>query len=551
MDLKQNCSDFKLNVGLLRGAFAGKEKVLQSLDKVSQRFKELALLAPENDFKDLEANGCRSGVFAMATLIREATKRKLSKAEKMIGFARWYLKWALLAAAINNNNDFAETLTFEQFTDFIQSYKALGTVLEVILEGFPRKLYVEQSRQFMTIIKLLNVYSPSSFPSFLGLLFRKQKRSEVLRESLTMGTGRGLAKTYNLLNQRIAQIGGDVIMNFPWSNVTTKTVRPQIYSTYKLSLDKFDDVHLEKLPAGERNATKRPIRCRVIQNPGKGNKSTLILHGHGGGFISMTPEIHESYTKSYVAKIEDAVVVSVDYTKSPEGHFPIAVQELLDVYLWTLSSKGPLGHRPRKILFTGDSAGAALLGSLLNILADIEELEKNAIKLLPMSFMAIYPVFSTRLSFYPSQILSSMDVIIPAWSQVLMWTMQSPFNVNLEEEDWYDTSKHQELAKFLKLERHPYLSPLYGRLDRLKDVKLYLLTSNTCNLLDQSVAMAKSWKGEVTLDIVDRHAHGFLGFVPLSGDSRKALKLLIKRLQEGLQPGPKIQDEKLFDVVIV
>jgi len=43
---------------------------------------------------------------------------------------------------------------------------------------------------------------------------------------------------------------------------------------------------------------------------------------------------------------------------------------------------------------------------------------------------------------------------------------------------------------------------------------LHLIALHFDPFLDDNVAMAKKWKGQVTLDVLDKLQHGFLNFMP-------------------------------------
>lgn len=56
----------------------------------------------------------------------------------------------------------------------------------------------------------------------------------------------------------------------------------------------------------------------------------------------------------------------------------------------------------------------------------------------------------------------------------------------------------RKINTFCKSIDSPYLSPLlYKNYDSLTDVPLYLLSGEFCPLLDDSITMAKIWKGPV------------------------------------------------------
>lgn len=49
--------------------------------------------------------------------------------------------------------------------------------------------------------------------------------------------------------------------------------------------------------------------------------TTAILHIHGGGFISMSSFIHQTYTRNWANEL-GVPIVSVDYGKAPEYPYP-------------------------------------------------------------------------------------------------------------------------------------------------------------------------------------------------------------------------------------
>ena len=61
----------------------------------------------------------------------------------------------------------------------------------------------------------------------------------------------------------------------------------------------------------------------------------VIFHIHGGGFISMSSFIHQTYTRTWANNLK-IPIVSVDYGKAPEHPFPEGLQDCLEAYLWTL-----------------------------------------------------------------------------------------------------------------------------------------------------------------------------------------------------------------------
>lgn len=63
--------------------------------------------------------------------------------------------------------------------------------------------------------------------------------------------------------------------------------------------------------------------------------SEVILHIHGGGFVSMSPESHQNYTRRW-ALATKRPIFSIDYRLAPENPFPAALDDCWQFYNWLL-----------------------------------------------------------------------------------------------------------------------------------------------------------------------------------------------------------------------
>ncbi len=94
----------------------------------------------------------------------------------------------------------------------------------------------------------------------------------------------------------------------------------------------------------------------------------VIFHIHGGGFISMSSFIHQTYTRTWANNLQ-VPIVSVDYGKAPQHPYPEGLKDCIEAYLWMLYCMKQLYEfQPEKIVLVGDSAGGNLVASLLNVL---------------------------------------------------------------------------------------------------------------------------------------------------------------------------------------
>lgn len=52
----------------------------------------------------------------------------------------------------------------------------------------------------------------------------------------------------------------------------------------------------------------------------------MVLHIHGGGFVAMSSNSHQNYTRIWANEL-NIPVFSVDYRLSPESRFPDALND--------------------------------------------------------------------------------------------------------------------------------------------------------------------------------------------------------------------------------
>lgn len=99
-------------------------------------------------------------------------------------------------------------------------------------------------------------------------------------------------------------------------------------------------------------------------------KNKITLYIHGGGFVFDGTKLYRDLI-GRLAKESATSVFSLDYSLAPEHKYPVALHEALAAYQWLLNQ----GYQAENIAFGGDSAGGALVLSLLH---------KTKLKKLPM-----------------------------------------------------------------------------------------------------------------------------------------------------------------------
>lgn len=79
----------------------------------------------------------------------------------------------------------------------------------------------------------------------------------------------------------------------------------------------------------------------------------LIIHVHGGGFVSQTSRSHETYLRNWSMTL-GVPILSIDYSLAPEAPYPRALEEVLYAYAWALKHASTLlGSTARKVILVG------------------------------------------------------------------------------------------------------------------------------------------------------------------------------------------------------
>ncbi|MFZ1676771.1 MAG: alpha/beta hydrolase fold domain-containing protein [Saprospiraceae bacterium] len=98
----------------------------------------------------------------------------------------------------------------------------------------------------------------------------------------------------------------------------------------------------------------------LIFNPSHTQNLPIIIHYHGGGFISpLLPGLEHSLWQD--ALTYGAIVFAVDYRVAPENKFPAAVNDSYNAFKWIADHGSEYGGDTSRIALMGISAGANLV----------------------------------------------------------------------------------------------------------------------------------------------------------------------------------------------
>lgn len=260
----------------------------------------------------------------------------------------------------------------------------------------------------------------------------------------------------------------------------------------------------------------------------------IILHFHGGGFISSSATAHETYTRSW-AKHCKSPMISVDYSLSPEAKFPTALDEAFTAYRWCREVACKM-YKTDRVVVTGDSAGGTLSTALI-VKCIMEDYP------IPDGALLSYPAVDIRRSFFPSLLWSLNDRLLPY--TFLLSCLSAYLGT-------------QDPEEMLRICDNPQASPNVASDEILsKFPPTYLIAAASDPLFDRTVEFAHRLsivlpKGNTKLYVVPRMAHGFLCFnipsigIPEVGSLIELCSDLLENLVEGdFEPNSAQQNKTL------
>ena len=201
------------------------------------------------------------------------------------------------------------------------------------------------------------------------------------------------------------------------------------------------------------------------------------------------------------------------YRLSPEAEYPQALEDSWQTYRWILDNiESSLGLKPKKILLSGDSAGANLATGLIG-LAICKGLR------VPDAFISCYPILLLEpLAFTPSRLLTYDEHILN----------------HLLKKSWM-----RAYLKDLIPQEHPFLSPFFFPdkvLEQFPPTRVVLAGIDP--LHDDGYHFAyRLWMLGKDVKVIDNKClpHGFLNFelAPfVGGECSKAIEAVSKVIKE-------------------
>src|SRR3954452_24660822 len=132
-------------------------------------------------------------------------------------------------------------------------------------------------------------------------------------------------------------------------------------------VDELQAAPIDKLPVADRWITVPAdigdVRVRIVRPPDAVGTLPAILHMHGGGWVLGTADTHDRLVRE-LAVGTGAAVVFVDYDRSPEAQYPVALEQGYATARWIVREGAANQLDPTRIAVAGDSVGGNMAAVL-------------------------------------------------------------------------------------------------------------------------------------------------------------------------------------------
>lgn len=124
---------------------------------------------------------------------------------------------------------------------------------------------------------------------------------------------------------------------------------------------KVQDINVPALPANVEDITiptgpRARTHIRIIRPKNNESKLPVVMYFHGGGWILGDKNIYDRLVRE-ISNGAQAAVVFVDYNRSPESQYPIAIEEAYAATKYIEENGNSFNLNSSKLAVMGDSVG--------------------------------------------------------------------------------------------------------------------------------------------------------------------------------------------------
>jgi acetyl esterase len=105
------------------------------------------------------------------------------------------------------------------------------------------------------------------------------------------------------------------------------------------------------------------VRVRIVKPVDAGGMSPTILYMHGGGWVLGNAGTHDRLVRELATGV-NAAVAFVEYDRSPEAHYPVAIEQGYATARWIGQHGSAEGLDATRLAVAGDSVGGNMTAAL-------------------------------------------------------------------------------------------------------------------------------------------------------------------------------------------
>jgi acetyl esterase/lipase len=290
---------------------------------------------------------------------------------------------------------------------------------------------------------------------------------------------------------------------------------------YELTPDEarkvLDDVQaapIDKLPVDERWVSVPcdfgDVRVRIVRPSGAEGALPVVLYMHGGGWVLGNAGTHDRLVRE-LAVGAGAALVFVEYDRSPEARYPVAIEQGYATARWIVREGAANGLDPERLAIAGESVGGCMTAAIA-LMAQ----ERRDVRFVHQSMY--YPVTDAAMD-TDSYREFAEGYYLSAKAMAWFWDCYAPDPVERAE---------------------PFASPLQASGEQLDGLPPTLVIVDEADVLrDEGEAYASRLRRagvEVTTVRYDGAIHDFMMLNPLSDTraARAAIAQAIAALRQAL-----------------
>jgi acetyl esterase len=253
------------------------------------------------------------------------------------------------------------------------------------------------------------------------------------------------------------------------------------------------------------------VPVRIVRPPDAKGTLPVVLYIHGRGWVLGNAGTHDRLVREFAVGT-CAAVVFVEYDRSPEAHYPVAIEQGYATAQWIVRSGPDNGLDPNRMAVAGDSVGGGMTAALA-LLAK----ERGDVRFVQQSMY--YPVTDAAMDTGSYEQFAE-GYFLTAKGMAWFWDQYLP-----------DVERRSE----------PYASPLRASDEQLAGLRpAFLIVDEADVLRDEGEAYAGGLRAAgvpITTVRYDGITHDFMMLNPLSDTraTRAAVAQSIAILRDALQ----------------